>query len=102
MVCLLSCSIAELVWGYSMVGRVAPSGDGASVLWGALGLDCYARLWCVSGSGWGIPDQVKNVLIIIFFWSLKFSEHNADEGLTLVSFSIAIWTTYSNFKNMGL
>ena len=48
-----------------MVGRVAPSGDGASVLWGALGLDC------VSGLGWGIPDQVKNVLIIIFLLEPK-------------------------------
>ena len=38
-------------------------GGGASVLWGAVGLDCYAGLWCVSGLGWGIPDQVKNVLI---------------------------------------
>ena len=48
-----------------MVGRGALSGGGASVLWGAVGLDCYAGLWCVSGLGWGIPDQVKNVLIII-------------------------------------
>ena len=54
-----------------MVGRVAPSGDGASVLWGALGLDCYVRLWCVSGLGWGIPDQVKNVQIIIFLLEPK-------------------------------
>ena len=54
-----------------MVGRVAPSGDGASVLWGALGLDCYARLWCVSGLGWGIPDQVKNVLTIILLLEPK-------------------------------
>ena len=47
-----------------MVGRVALSGDGASVLSGAVGLDCYAGLWCVSGLGWGIPDQAKNVIII--------------------------------------
>ena len=58
-------------WGYSMVGRVALSGDGASVLWGTVGLDCYAGLWCVSGLGWGIPDQVKNVLIIIFLLEPK-------------------------------
>ena len=34
-----------------MVGRVATSGDGASLLWSAVGLDCYAGLWCVSGLG---------------------------------------------------
>ena len=51
-----------------MVGRVALSGDGASVLSGAVGLDCYAGLWCVSGLGWGIPDQV---LIIIFLLEPK-------------------------------
>ena len=44
-------------------------GGGASVLWGAVGLDCYAGLLCVSGLGWGIPDQVKNVPI--FYQSLK-------------------------------
>ena len=48
-----------------MVGRVANSGDGASVLCGAVGLDCYSGLWCVSGLGWGIPDQVKIVLIFL-------------------------------------
>ena len=49
-----------------MVGRVAPFGDGASVLWGAVGLDCYAGLWCVSGLRLGNPrpsQECPNIFI---------------------------------------
>ena len=61
---LLSCSIAEIIL---TVQRGDLRGSlcllmRASVLLGA-GLDCYIGLWCVSGLDWGIPDQVKNILI---------------------------------------
>ena len=44
-----------------MAGR-SLFGGGTSVLWSA-GRGCYGGLWCISGLGWGIQHQDKNVLI---------------------------------------
>ena len=34
-------------------------GGGASVLWGAVGLDCYAGLWCVNDRQFKIHTHMR-------------------------------------------
>ena len=59
---------------------------------------CYVGLWCVSGLSWGIPNQVKNVLIFCYQSPKIYDSVHADGGPILVSFITAIsFALYSNF-----
>ena len=72
-VCLLSCSIAELI-------LVVQHDGWCGTLFGGAGL------WCVSGLGWGVPDRVKNVLI--FLSELKISLVNS------VQMRVPLWLAF--------